>query len=154
MVTANASAEAPGGNLGNLFAMRTWHRSPHTMTQYLSLLPLALMGFFPLSAHAQSVEIAVYNQTGYDLDSVSFGQVQLGRIPQEGVLHKVLPDGIFMQGDVPLNAPAAAAAGKPKREGPGPCGTKSRKEITGRYAFDLRIYEADGAHRFYWVKHE
>ncbi len=124
------------------------------MMQYFSVLPLALLGFFPLCAPAQVVEITVYNRTGLELDSVAFENVFLGKLSADTSVFVALTQGITMQGEVPLFRPVAHVEGKPKQPLQLKCSTKSRKVYAGHYALDVRLYETPAVFRLYWEPHK
>jgi hypothetical protein len=108
----------------------------------------------PSLTHAQNINLTVFNKTGYDLDSVSFHHYNLGKIGKEDTIFLSDLNELVMQGNVPLHRPFGIIQGKKRPNNLKPCGTKSRKEKAGSYAFDLLIYENGEEYRFYWQKHE
>ena len=115
---------------------------------------LAILLIIPSLTTGQNVDIQVFNKTGYDLDSVLFGDFYLGKLNKDSTAFLSGIDEITMQGDVPLNRPFGLIEGKKRPFNLTPCGTKSKKKKEGSYAFDLFIYETGNEYRLYWKKHE
>lgn len=104
-------------------------------------------------ALGQHINIKVYNKTGYEIDSVTFDQIQLGNLKKDTVVFIYSINELTMQGDVPLNRPFGIIEGKKRPTQLKPCSTKSKKKKTGAYAFDICLYETDSYYRLYWKKH-
>ncbi len=102
----------------------------------------------------QIVGIEVFNKTGYNLDSVSFYNIELGNITQDSSVVLADLDEIIFLGDLPLHLPFGLIEGKKRPTNLTPCGTKSKKKNDGFYQFDILIYEIGNEYRLYWRKHE
>ena len=124
------------------------------MLKFKSIFPLAILMLIPSLIIGQNIQIKVFNKTGYDLDSVLFGDFYLGKLNKDSTVFLSGIDEITMQGDVPLNQPFGLIEGKKRHFNLTPCGTKSKKKKEGSYAFDLFIYETGNEYRLYWKKHE
>ena len=66
----------------------------------------------PVLNIGQDLQIAIFNKTGYDLDSVSFGLVYVGIIKKDSTVFRAGIEVITMQGGVPLHRPIGIIEGK------------------------------------------
>jgi hypothetical protein len=118
------------------------------------LFQLSVLTIIPSLLFGQNIKLTVFNKTGYNLDSVSFGRFQLGKINKDSCVFLSDIDEIIIQGDVPLHRPFGIIKGKRRLFNLSPCSTKSTKKKSGSYAFDIYIYETKKEYRLYWKKHE
>ena len=109
---------------------------------------------FPSGLIGQNINLVVFNKTGYNLDSVSFNQIELGNITKDSSVVFSNLNEITLLGDVPLHLPFGLIEGKKRPLNLTPCGTKSKKKKEGIFVFDILIYETEGEYRLYWRKHE
>ena len=109
---------------------------------------------FPSGLIGQNINLVVFNKTGYNLDSVSFNQIELGNITKDSSVVFSNINEITLLGDVPLHLPFGIIEGKKRPLNLTPCGTKSNKKKEGIFMFDILIYEYGGEYRLYWRKHE
>jgi len=128
------------------------------MNQTMRLkLNLFFLLFFsvPLSSLllGQGVCIKVYNKTGYDLDSLSFDHFYLGLLRKDSTVLISEIEEIIMQGELPLHRPFGIIEGKSRQNKMLKCSTKSKKNKSGYYEFDLFIFETNNDYRLYWRKH-
>ena len=124
------------------------------MLKFKFIFQFAILMLIPSMTIGQSINIQVFNKTGYDLDSVLFGHFYLGKLSKDSTVFLSGIDEITMHGDVPLNRPFGLIEGKKRPFNLTPCGTKSKKKKEGSYAFDLFIYETGNQYLLYWKKHE
>lgn len=124
------------------------------MLRFKFIFQLAILMLVPSSTIGQSIQIKVFNKTGYDLDSVSFDHFYLGMISKDSSVFLSGINEITLHGDVPLYRPFGIIEDKKRPFNLTPCGTKSKKMKAGNYAFDLFIYETRNEYRLYWKKHK
>ena len=124
------------------------------MLKFKFIFLLAILLLIPSFSIGQNILIKVFNKTGYNLDSVSFGHFYLGKISKDSTVFLSGIDEITMQGDVPLNRPFGLIEGKKRPFNLTPCGTKSKKKKEGSYVFDIFINETGNEYWLYWKKHE
>ena len=118
------------------------------------IFQLAILMLLPSLTIGQNISIKVFNRSGYNLDSVSFGHFYLGKISKDSAVFRSGIDEIIMHGDVPLNRPFGLIEGKKRPFNLTPCGTKSKKKKEGSYTFDIFINETGNEYWLYWKKHE
>lgn len=115
---------------------------------------LVILVLVPSLAMGQHIQIKIFNKTGYDLDSVSFGHFYLGNIKRDSSVFLAGIEEITMQGEVPLNRPFGIIEDKKRPLNLKSCATKSKKSKEGSYAFDIFLFETGNEYRLYWKKHE
>jgi len=124
------------------------------MLKFNFIFQWAILVIMPSLLFGQKINIAVFNKTGYDLDSVSFDGIQLGKITKDSSVLLSDIDEITVQGHLPLHRPFGIIEGKKRPFNLSPCSTRSKKKKSGNYAFDIYIYETKNEYRLYWKKHE
>ena len=75
------------------------------MLKFKFIFQFAILMLIPSMTIGQSINIQVFNKTGYDLDSVSFDHFYLGKISKDSTVFISGISEITMQGDVPLYLP-------------------------------------------------
>lgn len=131
-----------------------WKLNQAIMLKFKFIFQFAILMLTPSMTIGQSINIQVFNKTGYDLDSVSFDHFYLGKISKDSTVFISGISEITMQGDVPLYLPFGIIKEKKRPFNLTKCGTKSKKKKAGSFAFDLFIYETGNEYRLYWKKHE
>lgn len=124
------------------------------MLKFKFIFQFAILMLIPSMTIGQSINIQVFNKTGYDLDSVSFDNFYLGKISKDSTVFISGISEITMHGDVPLIRPFGIIKGKKRPAYLKECGTKSKKKKSGIYAYDILINEPENQYQLYWKKHE
>jgi len=109
---------------------------------------------YPNLGKAQGVTIKIHNKSGINLDSVGFGTVYFGLIPNDSL--KVISGmkELVLQSNLPLFQPHALVRGRRVGSMTAKCGTKSKVVKSGYFDFDLMLYEQGDVVRLYWMKHK
>jgi hypothetical protein len=124
------------------------------MVKIKFIIPLAIFMLMYTLTIGQSINLKVFNKTGYDIDSLTFEHFYLGMIGKDSTFHLAGLDEIKLQGDIPLNRPFGIIAGKNRPSNLKPCATKSKRKKSGSYAFDILIHETGNDYQLYWKKHD
>lgn len=103
---------------------------------------------------AQGIFMVIHNNTGYDLDSLSFGRHQVGKLKKDSSVYYSGCSELQLQSGVPLLRPYGLISGKNPPHKTIPCSTKSRKAKSGYYEFDVMFYEDQFGYRLYWHPHQ
>lgn len=119
--------------------------------KYFYFLFLTLLSF--QIASAQKIKIKLYNNTGYDLDSVMIADRFVGKIEKGGVEKILYNKQLIMQGEVPFVRPVAKIKNKKAAKVILGCSTKTKKINSGSLEFDINIYEGIEGFRLYWQRH-
>lgn len=131
-----------------------WILNQAIMLKFKFIFQFAILMLTPSMTIGQSINIQVFNKTGYDLDSVSFDHFYLGKISKDSTVFISGISEITMHGDVPLLRPFGIIKGKKRPVNLKECGTKSKKKKSGIYAYDILINESENQYQLYWKKHE
>lgn len=125
------------------------------MLRFLLFKILLLQALFPNfnQVKAQTLSIKIYNQTGYDLDSLYFENHYLGAMKKDSAILIRNIDSFTVIGELPLHRPKAVVRGMKTKKNHAECLTKARQVKTGKYRFDLKSYEDELGLRFYWALH-
>jgi hypothetical protein len=104
-------------------------------------------------ASAQKIKIKLYNNTGFDLDSVMIADKFVGNIEKGEVAMVLYNKQLIMQGDVPFRRPIAIIKNKKAAKVMLGCSTKSKKINSGYLELDINFSEANEGFRLYWQRH-
>ena len=103
--------------------------------------------------NAQELEVVLYNKTGQNLDSLVVADHFAGSLKKDSVLAIKGIKNLLMQGEQPMRRPRANILGKTALPMVSECSTKSKSVSSGKFTFDICLYEAEAGFRLYLKKH-
>ena len=103
-------------------------------------------------AFGQDVTILICNKSGFDLDSLTFGEVTLGRVKKDSVVAKTIDKITLIGGSLPFDHAVALINGIVSNKPPLGCSTKTIEVTSGSFAIDLIAVQVDNTIDLRWSR--